>query len=133
MLLHEYVEAERCLQQALVYFRTANDRVGQGSALASLGHVRVWTCCYQEGIDLARRALDLLTPIDNWPGYYISLDTLAAAYLKTGRPGDAAELWQQAHEMSLTRRDRERVVRTIHNLGVAYQPSTASTMRCAAC
>jgi tetratricopeptide (TPR) repeat protein len=119
--LHEYAEAERCLQQALVCFRTANDRVGQGSALASLGHVRVWTCRYQEGIDLASRALDLLTPADNWPGYYIALDTLAAAYLKTGRPGDAAELWQRAHEMSLTRQDRERVVRAIHNLGVAYQ------------
>ena len=118
---NDNTEAERCLQQALVCFRTVNNRIGEGSTLASLGQVRFWTCHYQDAIDLSRQAITLLEDSDDWSGRFTALNMLAAGLLKTGHAADAAEHWERAYETARTRGDRERAAKFQHNLGIAYQ------------
>ncbi len=59
MELKDYVGAVKYLEQALDSYRSANDSVGEGRALNSIGHIYIFNGDYEEGADYCQRALKI--------------------------------------------------------------------------
>jgi tetratricopeptide (TPR) repeat protein len=122
MFTEQYARAEEFLNESLALARAVNDRVGEASALNSLGSIRSGVGAPADALRLHEDALALYQQLGVPAGISRSLHLVAENLRDLGSLERSARMLEQAVAIDTERGDRHAAMTSLHSLGdVALQ------------
>jgi tetratricopeptide (TPR) repeat protein len=117
MFTEQYARAEEVLQDSLALARAHDDRLGEASALNSLGGVRSGVGARSDALRLHEQALSIYQQRGESVGISRSLHLLAENLRDIGSLERAARMLEQAVAIDSERGDRHAAMTSLHSLG----------------
>jgi tetratricopeptide (TPR) repeat protein len=117
MFTEQYARAAKVIDASLALARAHNDRLGEASALNSLGSVRSGVGARSDALRLHEQALAIYQQRGELAGISRSLHLIAENLRDVGSLERAARMLEQAAAIDTERGDRHAAMTSLHSLG----------------